>query len=162
MWAALTRWLYTPRLNCISLMEYGRNSDASLNAMPAKITNKFNGQCTLMKFVWYLLHNSAGSFCAGICAFCASIFSGGLIDLRWFFVVKTIWRIFCVISFNYFWKFSRLWNLAWDFLGVWFLPPFDHPVTWNPEYLPNPPNPHQHHLGRFWGSRLYSYTTLWG
>ena len=58
-----------------------------------------------------------------------------------FFLVKTIWGIFCVISFNYFWKFSRLWNLAWDFLGVWFLPPFDHPVTWNPEYLPNPPNP---------------------
>ena len=42
-----------------------------------------------------------------------------------FFLGKTIWRFCCVISFSFFWKFSRLGNLAWawDFLGVWFLPP---------------------------------------
>ena len=114
---------------------------SSLNAMPAKITNKFNGQCTLMKFVWYVLHNSAGSFCAGICAFCASIFSGGLIELRWFFLVKTIWRFFCVISFSFFWKFSRLGNLAWDFSGVWFLPRFDHPRHLKSGVPPPPPPP---------------------
>ena len=135
----------------------------SLNAMPAKITNKFNGQCTLMKFVWYVLHNSAGSFCAGICAFCASFFSGGLIDLRWFFFSQNNLKILLCYIISFFWKFSRLGNLAWawDFLGVWILPPGIRPSP-SLEIRSTSPHPHQHHLGRFWRSRLYSYTTLWG
>ena len=69
--------------------------------------------------------------------------------------------IFRVILFNTFWKFLRLGNSAWDFLGVnfdpgtflgfieslsdclgfWSLPPFEHPrhhgpVTWNPGRIP--------------------------
>ena len=113
---------------------------SSLNAMPAKITNKFNGQCTLMKFVWYLLHNSARAFCVGFCAFCASIFSGGLIDLRWFFLVKTIWRFFCVISFNYFWKFqgSETWHGSGIFGGLIFAPIRPSPSL---EIRCNPPTP---------------------
>ena len=68
---------------------------------------------------------------------------------------------FRVILFNTFWKFLRLGNSAWDFLGVnfdpgtflsfieslrdclgfWFLPPLEHPrhpgaVTWNPGRIP--------------------------
>ena len=60
-----------------------------------------------------------------------------------FGVFKTIWRF--VVSarvlrppspincfyfscyLNAFWKFLRFRNSAWDFLGVWFLLPFDHP-----------------------------------
>ena len=63
--------------------------------------------------------------CRYLCILCKYFF--GWLDWFRFFLVKTIWRIFCVISFNYFWKFSRLGNLAWNFWGVWFLPPFDHP-----------------------------------
>ena len=66
----------------------------SFNAMAAKIINKFKRQCTLLKFVSYV-HNSAGAFCMGICAFCASIFSGGLIDLSW----ETWHRIFWGFDF---------------------------------------------------------------
>ena len=138
---------------------------SSLNAMPAKITNKFNGQCTLMKFVWYVLHNSAGSFCAGICAFCASIFSGGLIDLRWFFSSQNNLKMFFVLyhlAFSGNFQGSETLHGHGIFWGFDFCPDSTIPVTWNPKYQPPPPHPHQHHLGRFWRSRLYSYTTLWG
>ena len=62
----------------------------SFNAMAAKITNKFKRQCTVLKFVSYV-HNSAGAFCVRICA---SIFSGGLIDLSWVFFSQNNLKIF--------------------------------------------------------------------
>ena len=124
-------------------VEKNGSTFSSLNAMAAKIKKKFNGLCTLMKFVWYVLHNMLNHFVQVFVHFVAAFFWVAWLIYVGFFLVKTIWRFFCDILFNYFWKFSRLGNLAWawDFWGFDFCPHSTIPVTWNPEYPPPPPTP---------------------
>ena len=98
----------------------------SFNAMAAKITNKFKRQCTVLKFVSYV-HNSAGAFCVRTCA---SIFSGGLIDLSWvFFQSKQSEDFFVLyhltISGNF--QGSETWHRI--FWGFDFCPHSTIPVT---------------------------------
>ena len=112
----------------LKLEKIGRTFQ-SFNAMAAKITNKFKRQCTLLKFVSYV-HKSAGAFCVGICAFCASICSGGLIDLSWvFFWSKQSEDFFVLyhltISGNF--QGSETWHRI--FWGFDFCPHSTIPVT---------------------------------
>ena len=80
-----------------------------------------------------------------------------------FGVFKTIWRFevsarvlrppdrincfYFSCYFNAFWKFLRFRNSAWDFLGVWFLLPSDHPR--HLKSVVSPPGPRKSNTFRF-------------